>query len=514
MEEKCIETIKNLCKKYEGNTYMLQRIDSHINTYLESTLQNEEQNYEKRIVRTNTLTHEQQIFIQVFLSKNNYFYLAHNNCFYEYDNNHYNVVKEDDILHKLLTIISQDRVLQDWKYKTKNNIIKQIKERSLLQSVPTSATIQSVLKILYPAFFPSKDHAKHFLTLLGDNILKKNQDIMYFVYGKAKPLITLIDTSAYITIGCVNITRNFIKYHETHQYTNSRLLHMNDITDTTIDATIGLDMLCVATHYSNRYESADGYLRTKASDHLKKYTLFLKNNTQESIVDKFCTDMLDIPADTTNQMQTDGKLYQIKWKHMHYLWKMHHTNLCLPNMMYLNTFKQILTTKFEYNEATDSFLNVTSKHLPLIRNFIEFWEQNMTIDLGNELEIDEICVLFKSTTSSHIPENEVLKILKHFFPNVELLDDKYALNISCNKWDKKGDIHSALVKMKEEYRGKNEGLLISFDDAYTFYCKLFTGKLIVNKSYFEKYIYNHLSQYIVFDTFITSEWYYAADYTC
>ena len=69
MEEKCIETIKNLCKKYEGNSYMLQRIDSHINTYLEATLQNEEQNHEKRIVRTNTLTHEQQIFIQVFSAR-------------------------------------------------------------------------------------------------------------------------------------------------------------------------------------------------------------------------------------------------------------------------------------------------------------------------------------------------------------------------------------------------------------------------------------------------------------
>ena len=48
MEEKCIGTIKNLCKKYEGNAYMLQRIDSHINTYLESTLQNEEQPVNKR----------------------------------------------------------------------------------------------------------------------------------------------------------------------------------------------------------------------------------------------------------------------------------------------------------------------------------------------------------------------------------------------------------------------------------------------------------------------------------
>ena len=191
---------------------------------------------------------------------------------------------------------------------------------------------------------------------------------------------------------------------------------------------------------------------------------------------------------------------------MHYLWKMHHSNLFLPNMMYLNTFKQLLSAKFEYNEATDSFLNVTSKHLPLIRSFIEFWEQNMVVDLGNELEIDEICVLFKSTNSC-LPENEVLKILKHFFPNVELMDDKYALNISCVKWDKKSDIRSALILMKEEYHAKNEGLLISFDDAYTFYCNLFNSKHIVSKNYFEKYIYQNMSEFIAFDAFITSEWY-------
>jgi hypothetical protein len=508
MEDKCIETIKYLCKKYEGNSYMLQRIDTHINTYLEPTLQNEEQNHEKRIVRTNTLTQEQQIFIQVFLSKNNYFYQAHNTCFYEYEHNHYNVVKEDDILHKLLTTISQDRVLQDWKYKTKNNILKQIKERNLLQSVPNSATIQAVLKALYPAWFPSKDHAKHFLTMLGDNILKKNQDLIYFVYGKAKQLVTLIDTSAYITIGCANVTRNFIKYHESHQYANSRLLHMNETNESKLEENIGLDLLCVATHYSTRYENADGYLRTKAGDTLKKYVLFLKNNTQESIIDAFCAEMLDTPSD---KKRVEGdKIYQIKWKHIHYLWKMHQSNLFLPNMMYLNTLKQILSTKFEYHEETDSFLNVTSKHLPLIRNFIEFWEQNMAVDLGNDLEIDEICVLFKST-NSHLPENDVLKILKHFFPNVELMDDKYALNVSCVKWDKKGDIQSALVAMKDEYRTKNEGLLISFDDAYTFYCALFTGKMIVNKNYFEKYVCQHMSDFIVFDAFIASEWYYAVD---
>jgi hypothetical protein len=386
--------------------------------------------------------------------------------------------------------------------------------------VPTSATIQSVLKTLHPAWFPSKDHAKYFLTLLGDNILKKNQELIYFVYGKAKQLLTLIDTTAYITIGCANITRNFIKYHELHQYANCRLIHINDTSESNVNTMFGLDMLCVATHYSTRYDSADGFLRTKAGDGLKKYALFLKNNTPEAIVDKFCTDMLDIPTPTSTSTSTSTEtiqsaagtpVYQIKWKHMHYLWKMHLSHLFLPNMMYLNTFKQILTAKFEYNEATDSFLNVTSKHLPLIRNFIEFWEQTITSDLGNELEIDEICLLFKST-SSHLPENEVLKILKHFFPNVELLDDKYALNISCSKWDKKRDITNALGEMKEEYRLKNEGLLISFDDAYIYYCNRFTGKLIVSKNYFEKYIYQNMSNFIVFDAFITSEWYYAIDF--
>jgi hypothetical protein len=54
---------------------------------------------------------------------------------------------------------------------------------------------------------------------------------------------------------------------------------------------------------------------------------------------------------------------------------------------------------------------------------------------------------------------------------------------------------------------KNEGLLISFDDAYTFYCNLFNSKHIVSKNYFEKYIYQNMSEFTAFDAFITSEWY-------
>ena len=78
--EKCINTINELFDKYKNNTYMLQRINNHIVNYLPNTLEHELSNYESRIIRNNYLSSNQQIFIQVFLSKNKYFkfYLTKN----------------------------------------------------------------------------------------------------------------------------------------------------------------------------------------------------------------------------------------------------------------------------------------------------------------------------------------------------------------------------------------------------------------------------------------------------
>ena len=48
------------------------------------------------------LANEQQLFMHVFLSKNKYYYLYSNNCFYEYNGKNYFIVKDDDIIYKLL----------------------------------------------------------------------------------------------------------------------------------------------------------------------------------------------------------------------------------------------------------------------------------------------------------------------------------------------------------------------------------------------------------------------------
>ena len=510
VEEKSITLLKNLCEKYETNSYILQRIDYYMNTFLQSTLETEQKNYEKRQDRTLALTKEQNVFIQVFLSKNQYYYLSQSNCFYEYKGLHYNVVKEDDIIHNLLSTISKDRVLMPWKYKTKLLILKKIKERCLLKSVPDSSTIQSVLGFLVPSVFSTKNKAKYFLTLIGDNIFKKNSDLIFLINSTTKKILTEIDNSAYVSIGNSNTLHNFMtKFHENHAFDKCRLLSINEnISVTTVKDYLSkycLDLLCVAAHYSLRYDTSDNFLKKSADHDLKNYTLFLKNNDQHKVVELFCKECIE-SASSNN--------YSISWKHIHYIWKQYIFDLHLPNMIYSNTFKYLLKSKFLYDETTDSFLNITSKYLPAIKQFRTFWEQNVqyiTSDgFDEELELDEICSLYKDWSSNNdtITEDNVLNILRHYYPDVEIMEDKYVLNVSTKLFGKQTDIIIALEKMKTELN-KCESI-ISFDDAYSYYCQFISSdsesKILVSKRYFEKFIIFYLGDFVVFDNFISGDW--------
>jgi hypothetical protein len=517
----CCETIEELFKKYENNDYMIQRIQSHVTNYLPNTLDNEYKNHEKRIIRNNYLTNEQQIFIQVFLSKNQYFYLSNNNTFYEYNGNNYFIIKEDDIIHKLLSNISKDRVLLQWKHKTKTNILKLIKERNLFSSIPESDTIQNVLNILYPSVFGSKNTAKYFLTIIGDNILKKNSHLIFLVSPSMKKILLELDNIAYSSIGNSNTTNNFMaKYHENHSYEHCRLIKINENFSINIWREIlkkvGLDLLSVATHYSQRYDNSDKFIENKSDEDLKNYTYFLKNTNQITIVSEFCSEYII----ETSQHQ------KIEWKNIHFIWKQFLSNYYLPNMIYSNTLKNILKDKYLYDEDSDSFIGITSKYLPIESDFIKFWKNTIVLinnDLydnmvENELEIDEICSLFKLwskqtnellMTNGNISEENVLKILTHFFPDIEIIEDKYVLHITCSVWNKTEDIDKSFDFIKEQIKLNCKLALTSFDEAYNYYynfCHLNSFKFIVSKRYFEKYLYFTLSEYIVYEKFIETSW--------
>jgi hypothetical protein len=324
--------------------------------------------------------------------------------------------------------------------------------------------------------------------------------------------------------GYANITSNFVtKYNETYNFNNCRLININISDSFSIDnlrdllTKNGLDFLCVATHYSDRYGNSDQYVLS--SEELSNYTLYLKNNSQMDIFNKFCEHSIEAVSN-----EPSNKKFSIQWKNMHFIWKLFISKHSLPSVIYINTFKKLLKEKYAHDEATDTFYNVTSKYLPFVSNFIQFWENTMSAssnnDFDHEIEIDELCGLYKKWihdnsdtcySAGNANEHDVLKIINHFFPSFEVIENKYILNVQCSLWDKIGDMNSALEKMKEHYKesillNQNAAALIPFDEIYSYYTKNKQTKFTISKRYFEKYLEVSLADYIEFDNFVSISW--------
>ena len=117
-------------------------------------------------------------------------------------------------------------------------------------------------------------------------------------------------------------------------------------------------------------------------------------------------------------------------------------------------------------------------------------------------------------TNGNISEQNILRILKHFFPNIEIIEDKYILNVSSTIWDKILYINDSLKYMKEVIKKESNITLLSFDDAYNYYynfCTMNLCKLVVSKRYFEKYLYYKISHSIVYEKFIEASWFLNLD---
>ena len=509
----CLHTVATLYEKYKDDDYMLKRIYNHIHVYLPNTLENENKNNEKRHNLYTHLSEEQQIFIQVFLSKHNYYYLPALNFYYEYNGLDYLIVKEDDIIHKLLSTISKDRTLLKWKHKTRSVIIKRIKERNLFTSTPETETIQNVLNSLYPTFFPSKNSAKYFLTIIGDTILKKNTDLIFMITPKTKQFIEDVEYLANNSIGTSNSSIKFLtKYHENHSFLNYRLIKMNEIYSLDfwreILKKIGLNLLCVAAHYSTRYVNSDNFINSSLDEELSSYTYTLKNTTQNELIDNFIDGFIEKTSDD----------FRIEWKKIHFIWKQFLFNTDLPNVIFSNVLKNYFKLKYTFDEKTDSFIGITSKYLPIYKDFIQFWNTTMSTTVAssqyqnfeNDIEIEEISSLFKfwNKSKTSLSEENIVRILKHFFV-IDFVENKYVLHVSSSIWDKFSDIEQSITYIKQQCKEHITSSLISFDDLYNYYqkrCKNASLKFVVSKRYFQKYLYFKYSDYIVYERFITFEW--------
>ena len=92
-------------------------------------------------------------------------------------------------------------------------------------------------------------------------------------------------------------------------------------------------------------------------------------------------------------------------------------------------------------------------------------------------------------------------MIHHYFsPQVEIIDNKYITNISCNLWCKQDDILNFLDIYKGTMNNlKKKNDLISFDELYKAYKSFCQAKQlvdkdkrlmpIVSKQFFEKIVY-------------------------
>jgi hypothetical protein len=536
------QNISELFEKYKDNPYILQRLQIHL-INLPAILEGENKRYEERVSRINELTLEQDNFYKVFLSKHQYFYMPYNNIFYEYDGKTYQIVKEDDIHHHLLSTITDEGKLTVWKHKTKQNILRQIKDRTLFKSVPETYTIQNVLSFLN-TIFETKTEIKYFLTVIGDCILRKNTEessgLLFFINSSTKKLVSFIDSICCITTGN-SIMSNFIsKYHESHNLLGYRLIKTNENFNSIANELIkdvlnkiGIDLISVAAHYSERYGSSDQFLiNLPKEDPIKDYIMFFSSNTTNKIVEQFVSQCIE-PVTTNHSNSTNT--YNLSWKNIHYIWKLYLSSINVPNMMYSNNLKTLLKSQLVFSElncATDIvFTNVTSKFLPNVSSFLSFWDKHITILTANnnsdksyddEYEIDEISSIYKLTnkalSNSYISDKDIIKMIWHYFyPSVEVIDNKYITNIHCNLWSKHDDINEMLDYYKQQHKNElvsSDVSLISFDDLYQNYKSYIQAKVIVensfhpnvSKHFFEKFLSHYLASYIKFDKFVSSDW--------
>lgn len=515
--EKLHNIIDNLHDKYSNNEYVIGRMENYIVNILPNLLETANANNNERNKRKLDLSSKSTDYINNFMLTNKYYYCPQNELFMLYDNTHYISCSEDDIQYKILSGISSDNSgeLISWKHKIKIGIIKLIRERSPLHSIPESATIQFVLNLFYPIIFQSRNHVKYFLTVIGDILCGKN-DNTYICSTSLKKIINELHIQNNTYFENVNLVNNIkYKYHS-YEFNKTRILYINkQVHQIDIPRNFSkyvVDILSVATHYSSRYTSSDKFLEQCNEKQLVEHSLYFKINTINSILTLFINKYIE-PCDKST----------ISNKNMLFVWKKYLNEGKLPNMLLNEELINNLKTILPYDEDNKSFVGVTSKIIPVVAEFIDFWETTIveeitTGNIINEYEIDEISVMFKRWSSKKLNDVEdgfILELIRHLYVNVDgnihIDDDKYIVNIKSLLWDKSQEVIESLTLFKDEYSQEitqdTTYNIKSLSDAYAFYVLYKESDLIISKRYFDKVAKETICDYLDSDSLIKNSWF-------
>jgi hypothetical protein len=468
----------------------------------------------ERKKRHEDLERESETYINEFLvnSEIQYVHIGNSNIFLEYRGEEFKLVNESEILHDILTGISQNKTLLPWKHKIKASIMKTIKEQSVFDVIPESYTIQFVLNHISPLLIPSKSEAKYFLTVLGDNILKANSDKFHLLDLGSKDFITALEENVFHYFKNLYHLNTTFKYNwYDHEYSKCRIITFNKSVQTSscwksfVKYHI-LDIISVAVHYSERHGDSEEFILSKCENSPPlKHILYLKDTTPTCIVDAFIDESIIKVGDDN---------VKVSWNEMYYIWKVFLTDNKLPHVIFIKSLKKILTTKLDYNTEGNYFENVSSTQLSFIKDLEQFWRENIYKNDNDEFEISELCDIYNSWLKTNcsdniITEKNMTTLLDHFY-SLKLTDLGSVENIACKLWNKQGEMSQVVKDLKLSYKFSPEMYDKSLYSIYQDYCSTAKHKFnfrTVSKKYFEKYINQIIpDKYIIKKRIINDYW--------
>lgn len=474
-----------LLDDYKDNEVMLKKVEDYIVHQLPTIMRNVNNTHIERENRKNLLEENSADFIVNYVKSCPYYYCSTTEIFFEYKDNHYACIREDSVLCNILNAISSEKTLLPWKYKIKTSIMKRIKDRDLFTSTPNTETIQKVINMFKTYFNMNKETTKYYLCAIGDIMMKKNNNI-YFINNSFKTALRELSNNCYLLFGPPNPSSYFkYKYFE-HQYKDCRLISYQGTASEELVkhyfSKNSINTLTVACYFSNKYVCADSFINDFCKDYeLKKHAFYLKDRTEETIMHDFLSEMTE---------RSNSSESFIGWKEMSYLWKTYNEMHNFPGIMFHTTLKENLIKHFSenYNSEKDNFTNITSSHLPDVIKFLEFWKKEVyESDEQLEYEIDEIYNLLQEQYKiPTINEEKLLGLIRHYYPDVMIDENKYFLNIGCHSWNKKIEATSYIDNYNYNLTHSSSA---DFEELYESYKKDFPNpKRRLSKHYFEKFI--------------------------
>ena len=506
-----MDEFKKILEKYQDDDVMMAKIMMVVTKIIPNTLSKCEpmsEDTKMKLIRANELG---ATFISKFVNAHRYFYNSFTDIFYKYDGLYFKPINGDVIYQHLFNAISADDSISALKFKLRKDGNKIIKQRSPLFSIPETTTIQHIIDLLTPEFFPTRHHAKYFLVIIGECILNRIGDIdkdkevnnnnnnvtalehtnelIYLCNPNMKDIISEINNCLHNHLGSKIYFPNIkYKFNSAHTYKKCRILTSNtNIKSCTYAVFNTVEFLCVAISYARRYDNGDTFLFNCTEPTISETALFLSNNTQDSIVSLFTRSLTPCSGST------------ICIKNMMFIWRKFVAEHGIASIIPQEQVKLGLKQKLQFDESLDEFTGVTSIHLPVVTQFISFW--NTTITCNNDenniydvLEIDEINILFKkfnNHASKPVNDSFIVDIIHHYFPHIHIIKDK-SISASCTLWDKRNVVLNAITGSLEKDSSR------TMYDMYDEYCNgnsierkrkhginSSTLLLNVNKTYFE-----------------------------